>query len=265
MPTPGELLFYQAIGDAGATFALNKPFSEEDCGLQLMQVGALMSLLPPPPARILECGCGTGWLCRMLAEAGYDCVGVDVAEDAISLARGMPPPTRGSVDFQVCDNEALLFNEEFDPAVFFGSLHHSIDEGRAIQNVFRALRPGGVCVTSEPGRGHAEESREVVERYGTTEKDMPAAHIIRLAKAAGFSHADTYPRMDDFGRFLFTKPPARHWWQNFVRRNWALNLLNGVRVLLKIRRRLDTALVRLHKASASAALPIPVDGRRHAA
>ena len=52
MPRTGELTYYEKIGEAGRNHALSKPFSDEECGLNLMRVGALFSLLPPPPARI---------------------------------------------------------------------------------------------------------------------------------------------------------------------------------------------------------------------
>lgn len=251
MPTEGELRYYEAIGDAGVHHAINKPYSNPDCDLVLMQIGAVLALLPPPPARVLECGCGSGWLSRIFAARGYPCTGIDVSDQAIALANAQPPPPGSSLRFFTQDAETMTFREEFDAVVFFDSLHHSLDEGKVLEAVFRALRPGGVCITSEPGRGHAERSREVVEHYGVTEKDMPASHIIRLGLAAGFRSAETFPRMDDLGRFLYKKPVARHWWQRLVRRVWLLNLLNGVRAILATRRRLDDGLVVLHKGEAA--------------
>src|SRR3954447_25572630 len=90
MPREGELTYYQAIGAAGRAHALNKPFSDDQAGLMLMQVGAVLELLPPPPARVLECGCGTGWLSQILQKCGYEVTGADVSPLAIDLARGRP-------------------------------------------------------------------------------------------------------------------------------------------------------------------------------
>jgi hypothetical protein len=79
--------------------------------------------------------------------------------------------------------------------VFFDSLHHAIDERMALRMVHQALRPGGVCVTSEPGTGHAasDVARTARETYSVTEKDMPPRHIVALAKEAGFSSFRTFP------------------------------------------------------------------------
>src|SRR5947208_15454467 len=159
MPRPGELTYYARIGEEGRRHAISKPFSDAECGLYLMRVGALFSLLPPPPARVLECGCGTGWLAYFLAQRGYDVVGADVSSDAIDLAKAHPIFEHGRLpDFIVADSESMEFNDEFDAVVFFDSLHHSIDELSALRSACRALRRGGVCVVLEPGRGHAKNS-----------------------------------------------------------------------------------------------------------
>jgi hypothetical protein len=55
--------------------------------------------------------------------------------------------------------------------------------------VYRALRPGGIVITHEPGAGHSKspDSIRAMELYGVTEKDMPPAHIRDLCREIGFS------------------------------------------------------------------------------
>lgn len=66
-----------------------------------------MKLLPPPPARVLDLGVGSGWTSEMLARCGYRVVGLDIAPDMIAIARRR---ITGSLDlrFEVCDYEAPL-------------------------------------------------------------------------------------------------------------------------------------------------------------
>src|SRR5689334_17377984 len=107
MPRSGEPTYYDRIGEDGRRHAVGKPFTDDHCGLYLLRAGALFSLLPRPPARVLDCGCGTGWLSYFLARRGYDVVGTDLSEDAIALARSHPMFADGPAPvFAVRDSEA---------------------------------------------------------------------------------------------------------------------------------------------------------------
>src|SRR5262245_54223142 len=129
MPRQGELTYFEAIGEAGRQFAVDKPFSESACGAELMQVGSILAVMPPPPRRVLDCGCGTGWLSYFLARRGYEVVGTDVSPQAIDLARANPVFCRGPAPrFLVADSEQLPFAAEFDVVLFYDSLHHAVDE-----------------------------------------------------------------------------------------------------------------------------------------
>ena len=93
------------------------------------------------------------------------------------------------LDFVLSDYESLNSTEPFDCALFYDSLHRAVDERAALQSVFRALRPGGVVITHEPGAGHSKSpvSLRAMELYGVTEKDMPPAHIRDVCREIGFS------------------------------------------------------------------------------
>lgn len=206
MPRAGELTYYERIGEAGRAHAVGKPFSDDECGLYLLRAGALFSLLPPPPARVLDCGCGTGWLSYFLARRGYDVVGTDVSSDAIRLAQSHPMFCDGSAPaFAVADSESLTFTAEFDAVVFFDALHHAIDEVEALKGAFRALKPGGMCIALEPGRGHARKSRAVDTEFDVTDKDMPPSRVCRAGRRAGFTRHRILPAPQHLGKAIFTR------------------------------------------------------------
>jgi SAM-dependent methyltransferase len=212
MPRAGELTYYDRIGEEGRRHALGKPFSDDDAGLYLLRAGALLGLLPPPPGRVLDCGCGTGWLTYFLARRGYDAVGVDVAAEAIALARAHPLFRDGRAPrFDVADLEQLPFDREFDAVVFFDALHHAVDEAAAIAGAFRALKPGGVCVALEPGRGHARKSRAIDAAFDVTDKDMPPSRVCRIGRRVGFASARSLPAPQHLGRALYANPRAGGW------------------------------------------------------
>jgi len=121
---------------------------------------------------------------------------VDISEDMIFHANMNKHRERvGNLHFVVCDYENMPFELEFECAVFFDSLHHAVDEVEALRAVHRALRQGGICVTSEPGTGHARkpEAQAAVRDFNVTERDMPPWHIIRAAKEVGFRKFRIYP------------------------------------------------------------------------
>lgn len=61
-----------------------------------------------PGARILELGCGTGALSCMLAQRGFEVVGIDISESAISFARSVAAERGLRVQFHVA--EACTWN-----------------------------------------------------------------------------------------------------------------------------------------------------------
>jgi len=206
-----EIAYLSLIGESGRQHAAARPFSDHNCGLYLARIGQVMSLLPPAPARILDMGCGTGWTSTFLARAGYEVVGVDIAPDMIEAARHSAESLGlDSLTFDVADYEGLDASEEFDAVVFFDSLHHAEDEQAALSCAHRALRPGGTCVTSEPGAGHHKTaaSRRAIEEFGVNEKEMPPMRLARVARAIGFSRTRTYPHAGQLHALLNLPPDA---------------------------------------------------------
>jgi 2-polyprenyl-3-methyl-5-hydroxy-6-metoxy-1,4-benzoquinol methylase len=55
------------------------------------------------PKRVLDVGCGEGWLCRALASHGIDAFGIDASTPLIDAARAL-----GGDGYAVCGYEALI-------------------------------------------------------------------------------------------------------------------------------------------------------------
>jgi len=218
----GEIDYMQQIGEEGALGAYDKPFSHFTCAKNLVDLGIIMALLPQPPASLLDLGCGTGWTSAFFARRGYRVTGQDIAPDMIRFAeRNRDRYEARNLEFITSDYESMEFEESFDCAVFYDSLHHAVDERAALMSVYRALRPGGVLITHEPGTGHSKsaDSIRAMKLYGVTEKDMPPAHIRDLCAGIGFSKFRFLPDptlvvIGVYGLNLATmQDKARSWWK----------------------------------------------------
>jgi 2-polyprenyl-3-methyl-5-hydroxy-6-metoxy-1,4-benzoquinol methylase len=193
MATQGEYEYFKKIGKMGMQHATHKPWSDAQCGLYLMELGAMLGLMPES-GRLLDMGCGTGWTSVLFAKRGYDVIGTDLVLEAIEAGYQLKEKEGlANLDFVVGDYESLAFHEEFDVVVFFDCLHHAVDEVSALQSAWRALKPGGICITSEPGLGHERRSANVMAEFGTTERDMHPAKIIRAGKKVGFRSFSVHP------------------------------------------------------------------------
>ena len=209
MPKQGEISYLKNIGKEGVDHASNKPFSDANCGKFLMDLGAIFQLLPPSPAKLLDLGCGTGWTSCMFAKRGYDVTAQDISPDMIDCAKkNKAKEGLQSINFIVSDYEDMNFDSEFDCAVFYDSLHHAVDEEAALRMVYKALKPSGICVAVEPGRGHDKNkiSREAVKKYNVTEKEMHPGKVSKIAREIGFSSQRLLSRITHIGEAIYARP-----------------------------------------------------------
>ncbi len=106
--------------------------------------------------KVLELGCGYGYLSLELARNGLDVLGVDISPKSIEYAQKFAEENTfkshfGSLQYR-CDNiiSTPLDDESYDTIVFFGTLHHFSDIPFIINKVYRALKPGGNLIICEP-------------------------------------------------------------------------------------------------------------------
>lgn len=127
----------------------------------------LIDLLDAKPGEsILDLGCGTGHLTKLIQEKGASVIGIDSSEEMIAQAKESFP----DIEFKVANASNFYFEGEFD-AIFSNAVLHWIKEADTlIESVYDNLKPGGRFVAEFGGRGNMEKlisvTREVLLKYG---------------------------------------------------------------------------------------------------
>lgn len=125
--------------------------------------------LPPPPARVLEVGCGDGALTRRLLEAGYEAHGID-------------PRAPEGPSFERTTLEVFRADAPFDAAVAMLSLHHMHDLAAALTSLERALRPGARLVLFEFAAERVDDrARRWLAQHGLDAHLGEPPHVIAVA------------------------------------------------------------------------------------
>lgn len=97
------------------------------------------------PGRILDVGCGTGAVMERLQARSWT-VGVDFSRDALAYSS-----ERGLRNLSLGDAQKLPFRDAvFDTVVSLDTVEHVPDDGLALAEIYRVLRPGGVFVMNVP-------------------------------------------------------------------------------------------------------------------
>lgn len=162
----------------------------------------------PAGARLLELGCGCGWMAEFLAIHGYDVTGTTIAPDDVGIgekrvaalvARGLPPRLR----FRVAPMESVDASVRdlglFDVVFVFEALHHAFDWRESIRAASRALRPGGwLVLANEPNLIHTFVSYRVGRLTNTHEIGMSGPELRAEMAASGLTEQRVFqPRFDN--------------------------------------------------------------------
>lgn len=172
-------------------------------------------------------------------------IGQDIASSMTDLARerAAVEEVEGRLSFICGDFESGGFVDEFDGVIFHDCLHHAEDVRAAIASAYRALKPGGVLITHEPGEGHstAPGSIEAMRLYGVAERDMPPHLIWRHAQEIGFRSFRLFPMLQELLEVFYHQPPLktlRKGWRHRAKRIWKMafapsDRASAIRVLMK--------------------------------
>ncbi len=184
--------------------------------------GYLLPLLAPG-TRLLDVGCGPGTLTMDLAERiGPDghVTALEPTEAALDLARA-EARRRGTanVGFVVGDVQALdLADDRFDVVHTHQVLQHVDDPVRALREMARVCRPGGVVAARESDYGaftwfpavpELDRWRAIYQQVARANAAEPDAgrRLLSWARAAGLREVTA-----GSSTWCFASPEDRVWW-----------------------------------------------------
>lgn len=104
----------------------------------------------PPAGRVLDLGCGTGGHALLLAERGYDVVGVDLSGEMLDRARRKAAERSLTVKLVEGDVRDVDAGGRFDTALLmFAVLSYQLENDdvlATLRNIRRQVEPGGLLL-----------------------------------------------------------------------------------------------------------------------
>ncbi|MEQ1699680.1 MAG: bifunctional glycosyltransferase/class I SAM-dependent methyltransferase [Ilumatobacteraceae bacterium] len=174
------------LGKVSEPYAFKpSPYSSHGRILQMVQGRS--------PMRILDVGCGPGWLAKALTDAGHTVVGVDIADAdgvrsrmhtfvAADLSQGIPDEVGG----------------DFDLVLAADVIEHLADPARLLTDMASRVRPNGSIIASVPNISHwYPRFRITAGRFDYDQRGvLDATHLrfftrrrfLRVAEEAGLEH-----------------------------------------------------------------------------
>ncbi|MCX6269035.1 MAG: class I SAM-dependent methyltransferase [Bacteroidetes bacterium] len=111
------------------------------------RVGMLTSSIMPGMA-VLELGCGTGYFTKEILSTGAIITAIDISPDLLDIAR--KNISASNLTFYLENAYSMSFHDmSFDFVIGSSVLHH-LDIRKALGEIYRVLKPGGMAYFTEP-------------------------------------------------------------------------------------------------------------------
>lgn len=152
----------------------------------------ILGMLAPRDWKVVDAGCGDGFLTSALAGHFAAVVGVDHTPERLLAARARVPGA--NVEFRPGEVDALPVADGWADALFFSMvLHHVPAIPPVLAEAARVLRPGGRLVIAELAPHREEWMRR---EMGDLRLGIEPAELIRALEEGGFADAVLAPARD---------------------------------------------------------------------
>ncbi|MEM7302974.1 MAG: class I SAM-dependent methyltransferase [Pseudomonadota bacterium] len=209
----------------------------------------VLAHIPCAGARVLDVGCGGGFLVRALRKAGHNPTGLETSRAALDAAR-KADPDHGH-DYADGVGETMPFEDAlFDAVIFCQSLHHVPTSmiGEALGEARRVLNEHGRLIVLEPV---ADGDLFPLERLIDDETVVRAAAQLALKVSADgmFSHV-SHERFDT--HYVYENAPTSQDWPDWFPESWPIGLRQFIGEMVAVSAERTAAA----KANLDALLPV---------
>jgi 2-polyprenyl-3-methyl-5-hydroxy-6-metoxy-1,4-benzoquinol methylase len=192
---------------------ITKPFwNASSCARFLRDFNRLFLILEShgvkPPQRLLELGCGSGWMAEMLAHAGYRVTGTTISKHDIEIANAKAAAMKlkdpkAELQFVECPMESVNgipdARDAFDAVFVYEALHHAFDWRKTVRASADILKAGGwLLLANEPNRLHTFIAYRVARLSRTHEIGFSKDELLRELHGSGFGQVEVLrPRFNN--------------------------------------------------------------------
>jgi SAM-dependent methyltransferase len=172
---------YKDASNLDARIQLHRRFSTNRQG---WMAWVFERITPPADGRVLELGCGP---CDLWAEnagripAGWDVTLSDFSRGMVEQAQENLHGIERAFSFQTIDAQMIPYRDDvFDVVIANHMLFHVPDRNRALSEIQRVLRPGGLFYATTAGGNHLREIKELIRSVAPDIDDVDDLPEFRL-------------------------------------------------------------------------------------
>lgn len=104
-------------------------------------------------SRLLDVGCGEGFLTQLLVQYTEHAVVFDISNTPVKHVRNTLLASNARIDYLIADCQRMPFTDNvFDVAVACEIIEHILYPGELLMELHRVIRRGGVLIISTPNR-----------------------------------------------------------------------------------------------------------------